>query len=161
MARVSLGHERLEVDWVGRGLSLWDFSGEFGVRLKGRESQYPACLKLVTSTVCSGTGTSMGLASMHTLRELLLHRSSGCAQPREGQKEGASPTPAVAASPRATGRPRLEPETSSDQAGPLPALLPRPRSRGTNAEPRCRLCGAGQRQDPCQATSRGMVTRRG
>lgn len=34
MARVSLGHERLEVDWVGRGLSLRDFSGEFGVRLR-------------------------------------------------------------------------------------------------------------------------------
>lgn len=34
MARVSLGHERLEVDWVGRGLSLWDFSREFGVRLR-------------------------------------------------------------------------------------------------------------------------------
>ena len=33
-ARVPLGHERLEVHWVGRGLSPWDVSGEFGVRLR-------------------------------------------------------------------------------------------------------------------------------
>ena len=53
------------------------------------------------STVCLGTGTSCGTGfEAHTSGTAAPKDGSGCAQPREVQKEGASTTPAAAAEPQ-------------------------------------------------------------